>query len=128
MQQGLYENKYVANNFGAAEVEMNYEYTNGVIYFKVAPKGTAGSNIGWITYAFKVNEFDSPKQIKAPKFVDRDNTGYYVDPSGSTKLNKLYVTGAKIICFTDDCTVYIKYDPSKQILYIKAPNVKIETS
>ncbi len=112
-------NKYVQNS-GAAKIEMQYNNTDGAIFLRVAPIGNRDQQINWITYSFKINEFNSPEQIKAPKFVDRDNTSYFIDPSGNSKVKNIYV---ETLCLNPDCTAKIYWDGNS--LVIEAPNIII---
>ena len=92
------------NSFYTANVNYNagYKYAttgNAALYmqstgthgFYVTPSGTAGTAISW-TQALNISATGIatfPFSMYAPMMYDNDNTGYYCDPAGVTRLNVL---------------------------------------
>ena len=68
----------------------------------------------------------SAYSFRAPIFYDSDNTGYYVNPASTSKLNSIYLEGA--IYHNGDTNTYIQFHTSDQFRVVTGGSERLEVT
>jgi hypothetical protein len=77
-------------SYGGVRFYTDYDMTTEVMSVNYGAVGLGGGHV------YVNNSLVAGSDLRAPLFYDSNNTGYYVDPNGTTNLNALNINGVAV--------------------------------